>query len=116
MLPHQAQHVCMPAYLLSPAHLCGSVVSHAYCCCCCCCCCQTGDRFRGVLHRPSGTVVLYSKAARGHGARAGVERLSLNDPALAELLEPDLFEQLQEDVELLEVCEGSGRERECRCK
>eukprot|EP00775_Hariotina_reticulata_P002359 gene2359-2665_t len=61
----------------------------------------SGDRFCGVYHRPTGKVFLFSKGLKG---KAGSKtEYNLADPALQELLEPDLYEQLQEEVELLEV-------------
>ncbi|KAG2490076.1 hypothetical protein HYH03_011541 [Edaphochlamys debaryana] len=64
----------------------------------------SGDRFVGVYHRPSQKVVMYEKsgaAGRAKGARRS--EYALTDPELPSLMEPDLWEQLQEDVELLEV-------------
>lgn len=63
--------------------------------------CVTGDRFCGVYHRPTGRVLLYSKGGRGKGASAS--EYDLSDPQLQQLIEGDLWEQLQEEVELLEV-------------
>lgn len=60
-----------------------------------------GDRFCGVYHRPTGRVLLYTKGGRGKGATS--TEYDLSDPSLQELIEPDLWEQLQEEVELLEV-------------
>jgi peptide chain release factor 3 len=55
-----------------------------------------------VLHRPSGKVHVYTKGAKGRGALSS--EYALSDPTLQALVEPDLWEQLQEEVELLEVC------------
>jgi hypothetical protein len=60
-----------------------------------------GDRFCGIYHRPTSRVLLYTKGGRGKGATASAYDLS--DPQLQGLIEPDLWEQLQEEVELLEV-------------
>jgi peptide chain release factor 3 len=60
-----------------------------------------GDRFCGVFHRPSAKVYLYTKGGRGKGAARS--EYDLTDPSLEGLIEPDLWEQLQEEVELLEV-------------
>jgi hypothetical protein len=49
-------------------------------------------------------VLLYTKGGRGKGATASA--YSLTDPQLQGLIEPDLWEQLQEEVELLEVGRG----------
>lgn len=61
----------------------------------------SGDRFCGIYHRPSHQVHIYSKGARGKGAVSSVH--DLDDPALADLIEADLLEQLKEEVELLQV-------------
>eukprot|EP00879_Flechtneria_rotunda_P013063 GHRR01013643.1.p1 GENE.GHRR01013643.1~~GHRR01013643.1.p1 ORF type:complete len:602 (+),score=167.68 GHRR01013643.1:1048-2853(+) len=61
----------------------------------------SGDRFCGVYHRPTNKVLLYTKGGRGKGA-TGIQ-YDLDDPALQDLIEADLYEQLQEEVELLQV-------------
>lgn len=61
----------------------------------------SGDRFKGVYHRPRREVHLFTKAQHGRkGATSQV--IPWGDARLAELIDPDLFEQLQEEVELLE--------------
>lgn len=65
-----------------------------------------GDRFCGIYHRPSHQVYLYTKGGRGKGASSSV--YGADDPALQELIETDLLEQLQEDVELLQVWRPRG--------
>lgn len=57
-----------------------------------------------MYHRPSGRVLLYTKGGRGKGASASEYELS--DPQLSDLIDPDLLEQLHEEVELLEVRAG----------
>jgi hypothetical protein len=47
---------------------------------------------------------LYTKGGRGKGASAS--EFELSDPQLSTLIEPDLLEQLHEEVELLEVRAG----------
>ena len=64
-----------------------------------------GDRFRGVIDRRSRMVVLFERAERGR--QAGERRLGLDDPALAELVEPELLAQALEELELLD---GAGAE------
>ncbi|KIZ00365.1 peptide chain release factor 3 [Monoraphidium neglectum] len=61
----------------------------------------SGDRFCGLYHRPSRKVILYKKGLRGRAATK--ETYDISDPELAGLVEGDLYEQLLEDVELLEV-------------
>ncbi|GLI60750.1 hypothetical protein VaNZ11_002980 [Volvox africanus] len=64
----------------------------------------SGDRFVGVYHRPSKKVVLYEKRGQaGRSKGATKAEYDLDDPDLKDLIETDLWEQLQEDVELLEV-------------
>ncbi len=62
----------------------------------------TGDRFRGVFDRSSRTVHLFRR--RGHGQReADVEVLDFSDPRLPEIIDADLYDQFQEDLEVLET-------------
>mmetsp|Transcript_23531 Transcript_23531/g.61232 ORF Transcript_23531/g.61232 Transcript_23531/m.61232 type:complete len:647 (-) Transcript_23531:564-2504(-) len=61
----------------------------------------SGDRFCGVYHRPTQKVVTYER--RGKGQAAVQKEYELSDPALQSIIEPDLLEQLHEDLELLEV-------------
>eukprot|EP00198_Chlamydomonas_reinhardtii_P012781 XP_001702118.1 peptide-chain release factor [Chlamydomonas reinhardtii] len=69
----------------------------------------SGDRFVGVYHRPTQKVVLYEKRGQaGRAKGASKSEYELSDPELRQLIEPDLWEQLQEDVELLEVGEEHG--------
>ncbi|GBF94326.1 peptide chain release factor [Raphidocelis subcapitata] len=63
----------------------------------------SGDRFCGLYHRPTRQVLLYKKGLRGKAATK--EAYDLGDPELEGLIEPDLLEQLREDVELLELRE-----------
>lgn len=60
-----------------------------------------GDRFCGILHRPSASVILYTRGERGKVAKQAV--YAADSPELQQLIEPDLWEQFQEDKELLEV-------------
>ncbi|MFM2429543.1 MAG: hypothetical protein RLZZ511_756 [Cyanobacteriota bacterium] len=60
-----------------------------------------GDRFKGVFDRHSRKIHLFERSI--HGSKAAKnEVLELNDPRLEELLEPDLYAQFQEELELIE--------------
>ena len=62
----------------------------------------TGDRFRGVFDRSSRTVHLFKRS--GHGQKeADVEIMLLDDPRLPEIIDPDLYAQFLEDLEVLET-------------
>ena len=55
-------------------------------------------------------VVLYAKrGVTGRNKGASKQEYDLSDPELPSLIEPDLWLQLQEDVELLEVGGQMGR-------
>ncbi|KAK9828060.1 hypothetical protein WJX81_006739 [Elliptochloris bilobata] len=64
----------------------------------------SGDRFVGVYHRPTKRVHLFERAARSARARGGTRstEYALDDPALAELVEADLWAQTREEIELIE--------------
>jgi peptide chain release factor 3 len=64
-----------------------------------------GDRFRGLIDRRSREVILFQRAERGR--QAGERRLTLDDPAVAELVEPELLQTALEELELLD---GAGAE------
>ena len=61
-------------------------------------------RFVGVYHRPTRRVHLFERAARSARARGGTRSAdyALNDPALAALIEPELWAQTREEIELVE--------------
>ena len=61
----------------------------------------SGEQFRGVIDRRSKEVVLFSRAERGK--QASEQRLSLDDPALRELVEEDLLDLAIEEMEFLEA-------------
>ena len=61
----------------------------------------SGEQFRGVIDRRSREVMLFSRAGRGQ--QATERKLSLNDPALRELVENDLLDLAVEELELLEA-------------
>ncbi|MGL6282186.1 MAG: peptide chain release factor 3, partial [Microcoleaceae cyanobacterium] len=60
----------------------------------------SGDRFRGVYDRHTQKVHLFQRSE--HGAKEAITTvLDIDDPQLESLLSPELFAQLQEDIELL---------------
>ncbi len=61
-----------------------------------------GDEFRGVFDRHSKQVHLFEKTAHG-ATKAATMVLSLDDPELITLLGEKLYDQLQEDIELLDI-------------
>ena len=61
----------------------------------------SGEQFRGVIDRRSHEVILFSRAERGRQSKE--RHLSLDDPELKELVEPELLEQAVEEMELLEA-------------
>ena len=61
----------------------------------------SGEQFRGVIDRRSREVMLFSRAGRGQ--QATERKLSLDDPALLELVENDLLDIAVEELELLEA-------------
>lgn len=59
-----------------------------------------GDRFKGVFDRLTQTIHLFERQA--HGSKAATDTvLSLDDPTVESLFEPDLYAQLLEELELL---------------
>ncbi|OKH23092.1 peptide chain release factor 3 [Chroogloeocystis siderophila] len=67
----------------------------------------TGDQFRGVFDRRQQRIHLFQKTA-AHGSKKAADTvISLGDPRLESLLEPELYHQLKEDLELLD---GIGSE------
>ncbi len=61
-----------------------------------------GHDFRGVYDRAKREVHLFERVSHG-ATRAGLQVLSLDDPALKGALGADAFAQLQSDIELLEI-------------
>lgn len=52
---------------------------------------------------------MYQRSRQGNRKGATKQEYAVTDPELKELIEPDLFDQLFEDIELLEVRErGAG--------
>lgn len=63
----------------------------------------SGDRFCGIFYRPARQVIMFDRSGKSRGQGAIGASYEFDDPALETLIEPDLLEQLREDVELLEV-------------
>lgn len=62
----------------------------------------SGDRFRGVFDRRKNQIHLFERTA--HGSREAVDTvIDLGDPRIEELLEPELYYQLKEDLEVLDM-------------
>ncbi|CAM9961723.1 unnamed protein product [Ascophyllum nodosum] len=60
-----------------------------------------GERFKGVLDRETSTVHLFERAGRTSKA-TDVAELTLDDSKLPEMITQELYEQLLEDVEMLD--------------
>jgi peptide chain release factor 3 len=61
----------------------------------------TGDRFKGVFDRHQQKVHLFERTA--HGSREAMDTvMDLHDPRLKEVLDKELFDQLHDDLELLD--------------
>jgi len=61
----------------------------------------TGDRFKGVFDRRQRKIHLFERSQ--HGSRAAIDTvIELGDPRLEKLLEPDLYDQFKDDLELLD--------------
>lgn len=64
----------------------------------------TGDQFRGVFDRRDRKIHLFERTA--HGSKKATDRiLDLDAPEIASLIEPNLYSQFKEELELLE---GAG--------
>ena len=61
----------------------------------------SGEQFRGVIDRRTREVMLFSRAGRGQ--QATERQLSLDDPALRDLVEDELLDLAVEELELLEA-------------
>jgi peptide chain release factor 3 len=60
-----------------------------------------GDRFKGVFDRLNRKIHLYSRVA--HGSQEAADRvIDLDDPQIETLLDPEIYQQLTEELELLE--------------
>lgn len=64
-----------------------------------------GDRFKGVFDRRTQKIHLFERSS--HGAfEAKNTVVDLGDPRIEDLLDPDLYSQLKEDLELIEGVGG----------
>lgn len=60
-----------------------------------------GDRFKGVFDRRQQKIHLFER--RAHGSKAAeATTIDLGDPQIEELLEPELYYELKENLEILE--------------
>ena len=66
----------------------------------------TGDRFVGVFDRQTQEIHLFQRQSHGQKA-AKVQIAHLGDPVLQGLVEPDLYFQLKEELEILAEVAGS---------
>lgn len=64
--------------------------------------CSCGADAQGVLDRETNTVHLFERAGRTKKA-TDMPELDLHDPKLPELITDELYEQLLEDVEMLDA-------------
>ncbi len=62
-----------------------------------------GRDFAGVIEPATRRVLMFKKTAAAGSQRAEIEALALDDPRLAERIEPRLLEKARHDLELLEV-------------
>ncbi len=61
----------------------------------------SGDRFRGVFDRRKQQIHLFERTA--HGSRAAADTtIDLGDPCIETLIEPELYHQLKDELEILE--------------
>ncbi len=66
----------------------------------------TGDRFRGLCDRRTNLIHLFQRTA--HGSKKAADNLfPLGDPRLESRLEPDVYNQFQEELELIEEAGAS---------
>lgn len=61
-----------------------------------------GDRFKGVYERATELVHLFERGARGKKAQE-ILTVQLDDPSVQEMLGEELYNQLKEDVEILDT-------------
>jgi peptide chain release factor 3 len=61
----------------------------------------SGDRFKGVFDRRQQKIHLFER--QSHGSKAATDTtMNLDDPRLQDLLDPDLYESLTENLEILD--------------
>jgi peptide chain release factor 3 len=70
----------------------------------------SGRQFVGVADRRVKDLLLFSKVSVGGAAKAAVERIALSDPEIKNHVSEELWEKLQQDLELLDVA-GNAYER-----
>lgn len=64
----------------------------------------TDGDFEGVFQRESGEVLLFDAGNQDHGASMVRETVAgIDDPALKEMMSPDHYETLRNDIELLDM-------------
>ncbi len=65
----------------------------------------SGDRFKGVYHRPSQKIHLFER--RSHGSAEAKEIvIALGDPQIEDYIEPECYHQFKEELEILEELGG----------
>ncbi|CAM6105958.1 unnamed protein product [Calypogeia fissa] len=62
----------------------------------------SGDRFMGVFHRPRNEVHLFEKGEKHGTVAAKTQVIQWGDSSLKKIIPNDLFEQLEEEINLLE--------------
>jgi peptide chain release factor 3 len=62
----------------------------------------TGDRFRGVFNRCDRQIHLFQKTAAHGSKKAANISIPLDDPIIESLIELELYEQLKEELEILD--------------
>ncbi|MCO5552436.1 hypothetical protein L7F22_005947 [Adiantum nelumboides] len=63
----------------------------------------SGDRFMGLYYRPNNEVHLFEKDQTHGSKEASVQVLPWGDPSLQNIIPEDLYQQLEEEIELLEA-------------
>ncbi|SCW32072.1 peptide chain release factor 3 [Ruminococcaceae bacterium YRB3002] len=64
----------------------------------------TDGDFEGVYERSTGKVLFFDKSNQDHGASMVTQQVAgIGDPTLAEMISPDHYETLQNDIELLDM-------------
>ena len=63
----------------------------------------TGKEFKGVFDRTTNECLFFSKQAAGGAQKSLVERLPLKDPAVKEKMGDEAYQQLIQELELLEL-------------
>ena len=64
----------------------------------------TDGDFEGVYERATGKVLFFDKANQDHGASMVTQQVTgIDDPKLKDMISPDHYETLQNDIELLDM-------------